>query len=212
MSTNASRFLGNIGSWTLVWLAAFAVQFALGRAEWRTPGPLLVTAALQCAIVIIPLVSMYRVRRGLPVSHWGWSRVALVLSQLLALAVAMHHLQALRALSAGFAPRDLYESAHWASVLLLTVGIPLAVLSVLAAWIVARRGAAWRAPDVAAVVCGGAMLSLLSILNGAFHPLDRLAPDFGVMWQRVTCFILPVAMVAASLALWARSRAASAGA
>jgi hypothetical protein len=188
-----------------VWLAAFLGQFALGRTEWRVPGALLVAAALQCAIVIIPLISLYRGWRGLPVSAWGWNRVAWFLSQLLALAVAMHHLQALRALSAGFAPHGLHLAAHWFSALLLTIGIPVALVSVVAVWMVARRSAARRAPDVAAVIYGAATLSLLCILNGALHPLDRLAPAFGMAWQRLTCFLLPIALVAAALVLWARS-------
>jgi hypothetical protein len=205
MSAPARWSLGKRSTWTLAWIAAFLVQFALGRAEWHSPGPLIMAAALQCAIVMIPLISLYRGWRGLPLSQWGWGRVAWFLSQLLALAVAMHHLQSLRALSADVTPHGLHDAAHWFRVLLLTIGIPVALLSVLAAWMVARCRAAWRAPDMAAVVYGAAMLPLLCILNGALHPLDRLAPTFGIAWQSLTCFILPIALVAAALVLWAWS-------
>lgn len=202
MSTRTGRTHVKTGIWTLTWLTSFLLQLALSRGGLDTPAVLWIVAVLQAAIILIPAAALLHWWRGPRVPDWQRVRLMWFLLHLIALAVAMHHVHAIRTLFIGVGPNVLYPVARWTSVLALTVAIPVVILSVLVAWIAGRRREGFRVLDVATIAAGGAALSFLCLLGGALRPFDRVSPQAGDVWHRLTCVVLPVALVAVALIFW----------
>lgn len=200
--TRTSRW--SEGTWLLAWTIVFITQFVLSRTGWDTSLPLrMILAALQGTTITIPMVSLTRVSRGLPLLRWDRGLVFRILSNLLALALSINHVQALRSLSLHL-PSAIYVLGHWLTALLLSVGLPLAVLFVICAWIMSRRRATWQAWDVAAAAYGGAVMSLMCMLGSTVHPFGRANPAVGNAWQLLTCIVLPIILVILVVGLWVK--------
>jgi hypothetical protein len=194
------------GVWPLAWIAAFLIQFTMSRTDADPSFPLrLVTAALQGAIIAIPIVALFRTWPRVPVPRWQRRLLFWFVSYLLSLAFALGHVQALRSIFSEY-PYWIYSLAHWLNVLLGTIAIPTGVVLVLCVWIAARRKANWHILDAAVVAYGGAVLSLLCLMNSTAHAFDRVDAGLGDAWLRLICVFLPIALVLMACVLWIRSR------
>lgn len=191
--------------WTLTWTAFFFIQFGIGRVEASSWSLRLTVAVLQCVVIAIPIFLLVRLWRGSLVSGWQPGRLAQFCVLVAMLALAMNHVHALRVMTAGHLPPWVYTVAHWGSAVVLTIALPLAVLAVVCLWVAARRNSVWYGRDVAAVICGSAVLVFICIVNSAIHPLDRVDTAISAVWQRLTCMVLPALLVLIVLALWAMS-------
>jgi hypothetical protein len=191
--------------WALAWFALFVLQFVISRGSAIPAESVFAAAICQALITTIPAVSLLQLWRGPRVSRCEQQRVMWFLLRVIALSVALHHVQAIRTLAAAATPHAVYPVAHWMSAIVLTIAIPVAIVAVSIIWIIRRRRAIWRALDFAMVGICSAVLVLNCLMNGAVHTLDRLSLEAGQAWHSLTCVILPALLVMIGAAFTAQS-------
>jgi fucose 4-O-acetylase-like acetyltransferase len=189
----------------LTWSAVFLIQFVMGRRELENIPLRVVTALMQVAAITIPAVLLVQALRGSHVRTWQRNSVVWWSSLTAMIALALHHVHAIRTISAQSLPYSAYVIGNLTSAALLGIALPAAILLVMSMWIAARRHAKWKALDVAAVVYGCAVLLFLCLLSGGAHPLDHVNRTLGETWNRLACTIFPIGAGATAVVLWLRA-------
>lgn len=195
-----------VAAWSAGWGAVFLAQLLLTRGQAVPRGlPAIAAAALEIVALLVPVGLLLRLAVGLPVARWHRGRLAWCIANLLALALAADHLDAVRALAGG-RPDGVHGAGAWANAVLLSIIVPAALALVLGAWLIASRRAVRHLLDLAAVAFGCGVLALLCFIAGPVHPLDAVHPRLGRAWTYLACVVLPQGLLMAAAVLAARSR------
>lgn len=191
---------------TLLWLAMFFFQFKLGRAtSGALPWALWAAGTLETLIVAIPVISLIVDAQVRGRGPWPPVSLAAAWGKLLALALAVNHLDAVLALLRSHQLHGVSGALQLTRVWLLATILPAVIQAGMMLWIVANRSTIWRLRHVGSVVLGSAVTYVLCIIDGPVQPLDWWSPEIGQIWVILMCRVVPLFALLAAALLWLAS-------
>jgi hypothetical protein len=190
----------------LTWSTVFSVQFLLDRHEPEGVWLQIVTAVLQLTIIIAPAVLLFWAWRASQIQTWQRGAVIWWVSLVIMFALALHHVHAIRTISAQFLPYSAYAVGNLTSGIVLTIALPAGLVLVLTWWVITHRKTKWQVLDVATVFGGICALLFLCFMGGIVHPLEHVSVFLSDTWRSLTCTVFPIALGVITITLWISRR------